>query len=343
MADRLVDLGISAPGGGRADETGSGEGLEDRAAGADDTGTDDRADRPGTGSERSPRSTTTDRNDDEAAEDGDAAARTDDSSADDTPTAQDGAAGERFEDPPGSTRGDGNGASSGTDGEAGGSQEPTGEHTQQTWEQHAQQLADALAASGADDAAAKRLADRLAAAGFPPSDTGATGSASGDQQRRAAPDAAPDDRSTEDGAGTFTREGDGDEAAEYTPSASDAANRDEPTGRSAGEGDEPKPTDTTAEPATGPGGSAADDAWDALAACASGGDWSARTGDGYYGGLQLTRATWLAYGGDQFATTADQATREQQIVVAERIRDDRGSYDAWPGCAANLGLLSAHD
>ena len=37
--------------------------------------------------------------------------------------------------------------------------------------------------------------------------------------------------------------------------------------------------------------------WAAIAACESGGNWSASTGNGFYGGLQFTEQTWLSYGG----------------------------------------------
>ncbi|MDT5317887.1 MAG: hypothetical protein QOD88_409, partial [Mycobacterium sp.] len=37
--------------------------------------------------------------------------------------------------------------------------------------------------------------------------------------------------------------------------------------------------------------------WDAMAQCESGGNWSANTGNGFYGGLQFTPATWAANGG----------------------------------------------
>ncbi|WP_409184964.1 transglycosylase family protein [Amycolatopsis sp. VS8301801F10] len=71
--------------------------------------------------------------------------------------------------------------------------------------------------------------------------------------------------------------------------------------------------------------------WDRIAQCESGGNWSINTGNGYYGGLQFDRQTWNAYGGGQYAPTADKATREQQIAIAERVRDARGGYSAW-GC-----------
>jgi peptidoglycan hydrolase CwlO-like protein len=69
--------------------------------------------------------------------------------------------------------------------------------------------------------------------------------------------------------------------------------------------------------------------WDAIAECESGGNWHL---DGVYdGGLQFHPATWLAYGGGEFADYAWQATREQQITIAERVLADQGP-SAWPNC-----------
>ena len=78
--------------------------------------------------------------------------------------------------------------------------------------------------------------------------------------------------------------------------------------------------------------------WDSLAQCESGGNWSINTGNGYYGGLQFSYGTWLAYGGGQYAQTANLATREQQIAIATKVRDARGGYGDWPACASKLGL-----
>ena len=75
--------------------------------------------------------------------------------------------------------------------------------------------------------------------------------------------------------------------------------------------------------------------WDAVAQCESGGDWSINTGNGFYGGLQFDYNTWLAYGGGQYASRADLATREQQIAIATKLYDARGS-SPWPVCGANL-------
>lgn len=95
--------------------------------------------------------------------------------------------------------------------------------------------------------------------------------------------------------------------------------------------------------ATGPGpaaapGPAPDAVWDRLARCESSGEWDIATGNGYFGGLQFDESTWRAYGGTEFAPRADEATREEQIAVATRVRDDRDGYGAWPACARKLGL-----
>jgi Transglycosylase-like domain/G5-linked-Ubiquitin-like domain len=78
--------------------------------------------------------------------------------------------------------------------------------------------------------------------------------------------------------------------------------------------------------------------WDQLARCESGGNWAANSGNGYYGGLQFDKSTWSANGGNEFAPYPHQATREQQIAVAQRVHGARGSYRAWPTCSAHLGL-----
>jgi nucleoid-associated protein YgaU len=74
--------------------------------------------------------------------------------------------------------------------------------------------------------------------------------------------------------------------------------------------------------------------WDALAQCESGGNWSTNTGNGYTGGLQFSDSTWAAYGG---TGSAADATREQQIAVAEQVQAAQG-WGAWPSCASQLGL-----
>jgi hypothetical protein len=92
-------------------------------------------------------------------------------------------------------------------------------------------------------------------------------------------------------------------------------------------------------PAPPPAGAtySGDSVWDALAQCESGGNWAINTGNGYYGGLQFSLGTWNQYGGAAFAEYPHQATREEQITVAELLRAARG-YAPWPSCRAKLGL-----
>ena len=80
-----------------------------------------------------------------------------------------------------------------------------------------------------------------------------------------------------------------------------------------------------------------DTVWDDLAQCESSGNWAINSGNGYYGGLQFSYSTWHGYGGGAYAEYPHQATREEQIAVAERLRDARG-YQPWPACRAELGL-----
>lgn len=71
--------------------------------------------------------------------------------------------------------------------------------------------------------------------------------------------------------------------------------------------------------------------WDRIAQCESTGNWSINTGNGYYGGLQFDRGSWLANGGDDFAPRADLASRAEQITVANRYYAKSG-LGPW-GCA----------
>jgi LysM repeat protein len=73
--------------------------------------------------------------------------------------------------------------------------------------------------------------------------------------------------------------------------------------------------------------------WAAIAACESGGNWSINTGNGFYGGLQFTEQTWLAYGGGQYAASANLATPAEQMAVADRVLAAQG-IGAWPVCGA---------
>jgi multidrug efflux pump subunit AcrA (membrane-fusion protein) len=75
--------------------------------------------------------------------------------------------------------------------------------------------------------------------------------------------------------------------------------------------------------------------WNAVALCESGGNWSINTGNGYFGGLQFSQPTWVAYGGLAYAPRADLATPAQQIAIAERVLAGQGR-GAWPVCGRNL-------
>ncbi|MEU9899171.1 transglycosylase family protein [Streptomyces phaeochromogenes] len=82
--------------------------------------------------------------------------------------------------------------------------------------------------------------------------------------------------------------------------------------------------------------------WDAVAECESGGSWSANSGNGYYGGLQMTQETWEDNGGLDYAPSADQASRSQQIAVAEKILAKQGT-SAWATCGLVAGLTQGSD
>lgn len=86
---------------------------------------------------------------------------------------------------------------------------------------------------------------------------------------------------------------------------------------------------------TGSANAATDSEWNQVAQCESGGNWAINTGNGYQGGLQFSPSTWAGHGGTQFAPSADQATREEQIVVAERVLAGQGK-GAWPSCGGPL-------
>jgi len=77
--------------------------------------------------------------------------------------------------------------------------------------------------------------------------------------------------------------------------------------------------------------------WDRLAMCESSGNWHINSGNGYSGGLQFDVGTWLAYGGGAYTPRAYQASRVQQIAVAQRLHAARG-FQPWPYCSKRLGL-----
>lgn len=88
--------------------------------------------------------------------------------------------------------------------------------------------------------------------------------------------------------------------------------------------------------------------WDRLADCESGswtGDggfveasanWSATAGT-FEGGLQFHPDTWDGFKPAGYPGAAYEASREQQIAVAEKVLDAQG-WGAWPVCSRKLGL-----
>jgi hypothetical protein len=89
--------------------------------------------------------------------------------------------------------------------------------------------------------------------------------------------------------------------------------------------------------------------WDQLADCESGrwgadkvpiagtATWTA-TRAIYQGGLQFAAGTWDHYAEPGFPADAQLATREQQIVVAEKVIARQGPR-SWPTCAPRLGMI----
>jgi hypothetical protein len=76
--------------------------------------------------------------------------------------------------------------------------------------------------------------------------------------------------------------------------------------------------------------------WDALAQCESGGDWDRNSGNGYYGGLQFSQASWENVGGEGLPSEASKGT---QIEMGKRLQARQG-WAAWPTCARELGFIS---
>jgi murein DD-endopeptidase MepM/ murein hydrolase activator NlpD len=87
----------------------------------------------------------------------------------------------------------------------------------------------------------------------------------------------------------------------------------------------------------GAGHATPEDAWDRVAECESSGRWHIDTGNGYFGGLQFAQSTWEAFGGTRYAPSADLATRDEQIAVAEKVLEGQGPQ-AWPHCGPRAGL-----
>jgi uncharacterized protein YgiM (DUF1202 family) len=96
-------------------------------------------------------------------------------------------------------------------------------------------------------------------------------------------------------------------------------------------------TPATAAESTSETTAETDNVWDRVADCESSGNWSINTGNGFYGGLQFWHPTWTSFGGAEFAPYAHQASKLQQITVAQRVLKVQGP-GAWPVCSVRAGL-----
>jgi len=73
--------------------------------------------------------------------------------------------------------------------------------------------------------------------------------------------------------------------------------------------------------------------WEAVAMCESSGDW--HIDSQFDGGLQFHPLTWLGFGGAEFGRYAHQASKIEQIAIAERVLAIQGP-GAWPNCFESL-------
>lgn len=87
-------------------------------------------------------------------------------------------------------------------------------------------------------------------------------------------------------------------------------------------------------PVSVPANAVSGSVWDRLAACESGGNWAINTGNGYYGGLQFSAATWRGVGGSGLP---HQASKAEQIKRGQ-ILQARSGWGQWPACTRMLGL-----
>ncbi len=74
--------------------------------------------------------------------------------------------------------------------------------------------------------------------------------------------------------------------------------------------------------------------WLALRTCESGNNYTADTGNGYYGAYQFAPSTWWWIG---YAGMPDDASPALQDQAAQRL-ESRVGWSAWPVCSVVLGL-----
>lgn len=97
------------------------------------------------------------------------------------------------------------------------------------------------------------------------------------------------------------------------------------------------PVAAAAPAAAQPAGTVTAADWESLAKLESGNNWAINTSNGYSGGVQFTASTWTANGGGKFAPQAWQATKQQQMEVANNVLKTQG-WGAWPPSARVPGL-----
>jgi hypothetical protein len=97
----------------------------------------------------------------------------------------------------------------------------------------------------------------------------------------------------------------------------------------------PPTTTTTRAPAAANGDPDDPETWEKLAQCESGGNWSMSSGNGYYGGLQFSLASWRDVGGTGYP---HEHTKAEQIYRG-KILQARYGWDQWPTCARQLGYM----
>jgi hypothetical protein len=90
-----------------------------------------------------------------------------------------------------------------------------------------------------------------------------------------------------------------------------------------------------AAPAASSGGGGAGGVWLQLRECESSDNYSANTGNGFYGAYQFSEATWSGLG---YPGRPDLEPPQMQDQAAMRLQAAAG-WGQWPACAAALGLL----
>lgn len=77
-----------------------------------------------------------------------------------------------------------------------------------------------------------------------------------------------------------------------------------------------------------------DEVWDRLSQCESHANWSADTGNSYFGGLQFSQSAWESVGGKN---KPSDATRDEQIAKGKLLQSQRG-WSPWGACSKELHL-----